>query len=382
MYIMDRYLRSDTPLFFYGFLPFRAIQKREREKEINPLEMRKKMDHLKAFFKEEVVKKVSALVLLVVILWSIRGLLNLLLLTFIFSYLLNSLQQVLYRSLSKMIPIKEKIVTIGMYAVILFAIVFGLATYINRSAKELTGIAHKLISFNLETYTNQINPNVEGFLKGLHLESYTKGAVTTIFHAIPHVSEFSIQLIMAFILSFFLLNGKKEIRDFCKKLEKSKISFLYSYYKYLGTNFANTFGKILQLQILISLINAVLSMIFLAILGFHQVVGLGCMMFLFGLIPVVGAIISFIPLAIIAFTMGGIPKVLWIVVMVLGLHAMESYVLNPRLMAHATKLPIFLAFLTLIISEYFLGTWGLLLGIPLLMFLLDLFNIQTKEKTA
>lgn len=354
----------------------------KKEKERNPLEMRKKMDHLKVFLKDEVVKKVFALVLLVVILWSMRGLLNLLLLTFIFSYLLNSLQQVLYKSLSKMIPIKEKIVTIGMYAVILFAVFFGLATYINRSAKELTGIAHKLISFNIETYTNQINPNVEGFLKGLHLETYTKGAVTSIFHAIPHVSEFSIQLIMAFILSFFLLSGKKEITNFCKKLEKSRISFPYSYYKYLGTNFANTFGMILQFQILISLINAVLSMIFLAILGFHQVVGLGLMMFFFGLIPVVGAIVSFIPLAIIAFTMGGMPKVLWIVVMVLGLHAMESYVLNPRLMAHATKLPIFLAFLTLIISEYFLGTWGLLLGIPLLMFLLDLFNIQTKEKTA
>lgn len=338
------------------------------------------MDHLKAFFKEEVVKKIFALVLLFVILWSIKGLLNLLLLTFIFSYLLNSLQQVLYKFLSKMMPIKEKLVTIGMYAVILFAIIFGLATYINRSAKELTGIAHKVISFSPETYTNQINPKIEGVLRGLHLESYTKGALTSIFHAIPHVSEFGIQLVMAFILSFFLLSGKKQIKNFGKKVEKSKINFLYSYYKYLGTNFANTFGKILQFQILISLINSVLSMIFLAILGFHQVVGLGLMMFLFGLIPVIGAIISFIPLAIIAFTIGGITKVLWIVVMVLGIHAMESYVLNPRLMAHETKLPIFMTFLTLIISEHFLGTWGLLLGIPLLMFLLDLFNIQTKEK--
>lgn len=338
------------------------------------------MDTLKRFFQEEGVKKVLALILLVILLWSIRGLLNLFLMTFIFSYLLNSLQKFLYRTLSNIMPIKEKVITVGMYAIIVFSVVFGLATYINRSAKELVGISHKLTTFNIEKYTNQLNPRVESFLKGLNIEAYTKDMVTTIFHAIPHVSEVSIQVVMAFLLSFFLLLGKREIEHFCSKLESSNVSFLYSYYKYLGINFANTFGKMLQIQILISFINAVLSIIFLAILGFHQVIGLGFMMFLFGLIPVVGAIISFIPLAIIAFTLGGVPKVLAVVVMIFVLHAIESYVLNPRLMAHETKLPIFLAFLTLIISEHFLGIWGMLLGIPLLMFLLDLFHIQTHEE--
>lgn len=338
------------------------------------------MDTLKRFFQEEGVKKVLALLLLVILLWSIRGLLNLFLLTFIFSYLLNSLQKFLYRSFSKVRPVKEKVITVGMYAVIVLSIVFGLAAYINRSAKELVGISHRLTSFNIDKYTNQLDPRIESFLKGLNIETYTKDAVATIFQAIPHVSEVSIQVVMAFLLSFFLLVGKREIKQFSTKLETSNVSFLYSYYKYLGTNFANTFGKVLLLQILISFINAVLSTIFLAFLGFHQVIGLGFMMFLFGLIPVVGAIISFIPLAIIGFTIGGVPKVLAVVGMILVIHALESYVLNPRLMAHETKLPIFLAFLTLIISEHFLGIWGMLLGIPLLMFLLDILNVQTKDE--
>jgi predicted PurR-regulated permease PerM len=337
------------------------------------------MELLKGFFKDNGVKKVIALVLLVIVLYSIRGLLNLLLLTFIFSYLFNSLQQVLHKTISKVVPVKEKLITILMYAVILFAIIFGLTRYITRSAKELSGIAQNIASFNIDKYTNQLNPRIEAFLKDINLESYAKEAVTSIIHAIPHVSEFSLQLVLAFLLSFFLLIGKKEITDFCKKLETSNVHFFYSYYKYLGMNFANTFGRVLLLQILISLINAILSIIGLTILGFHQVIGLGVMMFILGLIPVVGAIISFVPLAIIAFTIGGIPKVISVVVLILILHALESYVLNPKLMSQATKLPIFLAFLTLIISEHYLGVWGMLLGIPLLMFLLDLFNVETKE---
>ena len=104
------------------------------------------------------------------------------------------------------------------------------------------------------------------------------------------------------------------------------------------------------------------------------------MIFLFSLVPVAGTIASLIPLSIIAYTVGGFKMIVYVLVMIAVLHALESYVLNPRFMADKTELPVFIVFITLLVSDHFMGVWGLLLGVPLLMFALDLLNIKPSSK--
>jgi predicted PurR-regulated permease PerM len=120
-------------------------------------------------------------------------------------------------------------------------------------------------------------------------------------------------------------------------------------------------------------------MIGLGLLGFKQLLGLAVMIFFFSLIPVAGTIASLIPLSIIAFNNGGIKKILFVCILIAALHALESYVLNPKFMAAKTELPVFIIFIVLIVSEHFMGVWGLLIGIPLFMFLLDLINIKAAD---
>ena len=79
--------------------------------------------------------------------------------------------------------------------------------------------------------------------------------------------------------------------------------------------------------------NCVLSVIALWILGFPQLLGLALMIFLLGLIPVAGVIISLFPLCMIAYNIGGIMYVVYILVIVTVIHALESYVLNPKFMS-------------------------------------------------
>jgi predicted PurR-regulated permease PerM len=143
--------------------------------------------------------------------------------------------------------------------------------------------------------------------------------------------------------------------------------------------FAKSFGKVIQNQILISFINSVLSVIVLIILGFPYVLGLGAMIFILGMVPVAGVFISLVPLSIIAYTYGGLIEVIYILLLILVLHSLETYVLNPKLMSHTSKMPIFFTFLVLLISEHFFGTWGLIIGIPLTMFLLDMLNVIPTE---
>ena len=99
-------------------------------------------------------------------------------------------------------------------------------------------------------------------------------------------------------------------------------------------------------------------------------------MFTLGLIPTAGLLIALIPLVIIAFTIGGITKVIYVLVILAVLHILESYILKPKLMSMSVHLPIFFIFVILIFSEHYMGAWGLIIGIPLFVFLLDIMHIE------
>ncbi|WP_156793188.1 AI-2E family transporter [Fictibacillus macauensis] len=326
--------------------------------------------------KSENTKKVLALLLLVGILYMVKSLFNILLITFIFSYLFYNLQEVIYKFTRGYI--NRKLIAITIYLCISGLLVLVIVKYIPLLGIQFIEIGKEVSSFNWEELARSIDPRVTSLINNIEPQKYISSGMNTIITGITSVGSFSVQLFVSLLLSFFFLLEKNTIVAFGKKVETSKIGPLYQYYSYFGKNFLNSFGKVLQTQILISFINAVLSVIMLGILGFNQLFGLGVMIFLLGLIPVAGVVISFVPLAIIAFKIGGMTQVIWVVVMIIVLHALESYFLNPKLMSIRTKLPTFFTFLTLIVSEHFLGIWGLLIGLPLVMFVLDMLHITNK----
>ena len=48
-------------------------------------------------------------------------------------------------------------------------------------------------------------------------------------------------------------------------------------------------------------------------------------------------------------------------------------------MSAKTNLPIFYTFMILIFSEHFLGIWGLIIGIPIFIFFLDVLDVNNEE---
>jgi len=90
--------------------------------------------------------------------------------------------------------------------------------------------------------------------------------------------------------------------------------------------------------------------------------------------------LSMIPLTLLAFASGGLIRVVEIIMLVIIIHAFESYFLHPRLMADRTDLPVFATFITLIIMESLLGAWGLIVGIPIVAFALDILGVQDSER--
>ena len=104
------------------------------------------------------------------------------------------------------------------------------------------------------------------------------------------------------------------------------------------------------------------------------------MIFFLGLIPVAGVIMSLLPLCAIAYTIGGFMYVFYIVIVIMVVHALEAYILNPKLMSSKTDLPVFYTFIVLIFGEHFFGVWGLIVGIPIFVFLLDILDVTSPKK--
>ncbi|MDR1781759.1 MAG: AI-2E family transporter, partial [Bacilli bacterium] len=194
-----------------------------------------------------------------------------------------------------------------------------------------------------------------------------------------NVTHIAISILVSFLLSFFYLLEKDRVNSFSKQFLVSSWGWFFKECYSIGHKFVSSFGLVLETQFIISFINSILTTIALSYLGFPQLPILWLVIFILGLIPVAGVIISFIPLSIIGYMIGGFHTVLFVLLVIVIIHFLETYFLNPKLMSHRTHLPIFYVFLILFISETILGIWGLIVGIPIFIFIIDMLGVDAKE---
>lgn len=336
------------------------------------------MDFFKELWAKESFKRFLFFIGLIIIFYLCRSLLDLFLLTFLFTYLMNSLQEFILGHFKKVTILKEKVITICLYSILFLSIVLIIVKYVPQiiiQSKTLInqaadfGTASKYSSNIMQKYLNTAQIN---------LSNYLKSGVNATIELATNIGKWGVNSFIAIMLSLFFMLEKGKIISFLKKFEDSKISGFYKYFCFFGNNFLNSFGKVIQAQIIIAFVNTAISVTVLFILKFPQLITLGFMIFILSLIPVAGVIISLIPLSIIAFKIGGLTKVLYILIMIAVIHSIESYILNPKLMSSKVHLPIFFTFIILIASEHFIGFWGLLIGIPLVMFILDLLDVKVR----
>ena len=80
--------------------------------------------------------------------------------------------------------------------------------------------------------------------------------------------------------------------------------------------------------------------------------------------PVAGVFISSTPIALEALSQEGVPLMIAVVVMILAIHMIEAYVLNPRIFGHHLHMNPVLVLIVLTIAGKLFGIWGLILGLP------------------
>jgi len=338
------------------------------------------MQTIKQLCNKESLVKLILFLTIVLFVFLIRSILDLLLLTFMITYLVNSMQSLLNHQINKVVKINPTIITVIIYVFITVTIVLLAVKYIPLAISESILILDKMEYINFHKGTQGVMAYLSPIFDRIDLASYAKAGIQSIMLFVTNLGKWSLNFFMALLLSLVFILQKDSILMFVYKLKYSKISGAYNYFCYFGNNFLNSFGKVIQAQIMIAITNTILSVIGLAIMGFPQLFAIAFMIFILSLIPVAGVFISLIPLCLVAFKVGGLIKVIFVLIMIFIIHAIESYILNPKFMSNSTNLPIFVTFAVLIVSDHFMGTWGLLLGIPIFIFVLDLIGVDLSEK--
>jgi predicted PurR-regulated permease PerM len=175
-------------------------------------------------------------------------------------------------------------------------------------------------------------------------------------------------LFLSTLFSFLIVLDLDALGREVKKLEHTK---LHEFYKETGENivkFGGVLGNVLEAQAIISLVNAILTALGLwLIFGLPFVAFLAIVVFLCGFIPVAGVFISSVPICLVGLTDpdGGLMTCIWLMVFITGIHFVEAYILNPRIMGAKLKVNPVLILVILVVGHHALGVWGLLLGLPL-----------------
>lgn len=212
----------------------------------------------------------------------------------------------------------------------------------------------------------QLGLSVSGMLKG-----YTTTAATIITAMLKSVTRFTIQVFVALILGFFTLWDLPLITRGVESLKQSRVAPVYEEVAPVLGVFGKLFGKALEAQSRIAMANTALTALGMWTLAIPGVGLFSLFVFVCSFIPIAGVIISTTPIAFVALTEYGFMKLALVILMVMGVHFVEAYGLNPAIYSAHLKLHPLMVLCALVVAEHSLGVWGLLLAVPLTVFALD-----------
>jgi len=192
------------------------------------------------------------------------------------------------------------------------------------------------------------------------------------------------QFIVSVIISLLVLWDLPSIGSRLSRFADGRTADIYAEIAPGARAFGMVMGRAFEAQTVIAIVNTVLSCIGFWILDLPALALLGAIVFFCSYIPIFGMIMSTVPAALLAFRTQGFSAVLWVVMIVVIIHAIEAYGINPLVYGKHLKLHPIMIIVILLIGEHVFGLWGLLLGVPVSAFVLKyvIEGAEWEEKTG
>jgi predicted PurR-regulated permease PerM len=307
------------------------------------------------------------------LLFLVRKVFGLVFMTFILCYIFNNA----IVSLERRLGFNRHFWTIFVYllfaAIVTTLFFIGLPSIIAEAKLFFTQLPDSVDAFHnyldrLALRQQQLGPVLEGLketvsiknLLGISREALLE-FVVGFFNRIGH---FATYFLLSSLFSFLILFDFPHLRERVLALRDTRFRDVYDETADSVATYALAVGYTFQAQIGIAVLNTLLTAIGLAILDIGTVTLLASIVFFAGLIPVWGTFISSIPILLLAFNNGGIALGLKAGGMIVLVHVVEAYILNPRIVSAVFKINPLLTLIILYLGHSLFGMWGVLLGVP------------------
>jgi predicted PurR-regulated permease PerM len=179
------------------------------------------------------------------------------------------------------------------------------------------------------------------------------------------VLGYASSFLLSLLFSFLIVLDLNKITRGVTGLAHTRIGFIYDEVADNIAGFGRVLGRALEAQLFIAVCNTILTAIGIWIMGLPNLLVLSAIVFLFSFIPVVGTFISSTPICLLALQSGGVSSMLLVILLIVLIHMLETYVLNPQIYGHHMHMNPVLVLIVLTISGKLFGIWGLILGIPI-----------------
>jgi len=173
------------------------------------------------------------------------------------------------------------------------------------------------------------------------------------------------------LFTFFLINYRRILFTFLTSVfreeHKEKVAEIVSQIQVIIKKYI--IGLFLQMLIVTILMITVLS-----IAGVKYAVLLGLVAGIFNVVPYLGIFFALLVSCLITFATAGAAKVLLVLVIFVGVHAVDGNVLMPLVVGSKVKINALVAFIGIVVGEMIWGISGMFLCIPYLAMLKIIFD--------
>jgi len=308
------------------------------------------------------------------LIYLFRDMFGLIFITFVMCFITHGLTHRLHRTAR----LRRRFMVVVIYLLFLALIVgflFFLAPRLLNEAKNFTDQMPKTLT-TIETWLDSnlakndvlapVSEHIKTFLTPEEMiNKGGKRVLGALNSSLHYASWFFLGLLFSFLIMLDLPRLTRSVRE----LRFTRLSAVYEETADSVMLFAKVVGENFRAQMMISAINTILTAIGLKLLGIEAAALLSTLVFFCGLIPVLGVFISSVPIVLMAVNTGGVTLGLWAGVMIIVIHLIEAYILNPRIVSAVMHINPVLTLIILYIAHSLIGLWGMLLGVPISVYI-------------
>lgn len=288
------------------------------------------------------------------------------LLLFVFAAIIALLLTPVIDLLQRLAPFKaQRILAVLLVYVVIIGAIAGVIALVTPAligqARQLPALETRAISI-VRGLQNDVN--AAGIPLQLSLPSgaglISTGALGSALGVVQGTVGTLVSILLVFVISIYLLVEGRELVATGRRLFPRHEDVYDFTLVALGT----TFGQYARGQLIMSLVMGTYTAVGMTLIGVPYAVVIGILTFFLEFLPLIGAPIGMGIAVIIALVFKGPLIGLLALIIALGGHAIEAYILGPRVTGSATRIHPLVAMAALLIGAELGGVLGALFGVP------------------